>query len=593
MAHEPVERKLTAILFADVKDYSRLMHEDEAATLENLQLFRGLITSCVARHRGRVVGAPGDALLAEFGSVVDAVESAIEIQRELRIRNSVVGPSRRMEFRIGINLGDVIVSEDSLYGDGVNIAARMESLAFPGGICITGTVYEHIKNKLPVLLESIGERTVKNIADPINVYRVLIDEPDGKRPTRSAGSAEPGGPTKTHLGRPAGLWAFVITGVSLAFITAVLLVGIGQNPFDFMDDGRIDGPDQTQNLPSKEKDASASTGSKITELFARTSLQKQRPRAVAVMNFKPLTTEEQQAWMGEAIRDNFNSQFRRLSGLEVYSKEYIDFLMQEGDVTEIEIAKQLGIAKMISGSFVSRSHTLRIETHVVDVQTGLLEVSDYVEGDLNQFFSLQQQLAVKIIHALHPAGTTEDVPRIASVPASSSLESYKLLMEAEDESGGLASTDKEDKTSLLELEHSHYGSILRRLETWTEHRNAWADQEAGPTDTPVPQKEIKELLEIYRLAYEGKSLTLMERVYEVMSDKQRAARIRYFENTADLQVAIQDVRIAVRGDSAIVSYTREDQFKDKKTGKGVKVDVRLTKSLARIEGEWKIIRKKR
>ena len=593
MAREPVERKLTAILFADVKDYSRLMHEDEAATLENLQLHRGLITSYVTRHHGRVVGAPGDALLAEFGSVVDAVEGAIEIQRELRIRNSVVGPSRKMEFRIGINLGDVIVSEDSLYGDGVNIAARMESLAFPGGICITGTVYEHIKNKLPVLIESIGERTVKNIADPVNVYRVLIDEPDGKRLTLSAVSAEPRAPTKTHLGRPAGLWAFVITGVSLAFITAVLLVAIGLNPFDSMDDGWIDGPDQTQNLRSKEKDASAPTGSKITELFPKTALQKQRPRAVAVMNFKPLTKEDQQAWMGEAIRDNFNSQFRRLSGLEVYSKEYIDFLMQEGDVTEIEIAKGLGIAKMISGSFVSASNTLRIETHVVDVQTGLLEVSDYVEGDLNQFFSLQQELAVKIIHALHPAGTTEDVPRVASAPASSSLESYKLLMEAEDEAGGLASTDREDKTSLLELELYHYGSILRRLGTWTEHRNAWADQEAGPTDTPLPRKEIKELLEIYRLAYESKSLDLMGRVYEVMSDKQRAARIRYFESTADLQVTIQDVRIAVRGDSAIVSYTREDQFKDKKTGRDIKVDVRLTKSLARIEGEWKIIPKKR
>ena len=117
------------------------------------------------------------------------------------------------------------------------------------------------------------------------------------------------------------------------------------------------------------------------------------------------------------------------------------------------------------------------------------------------------------------------------------------------------------------------------------------DPEAGPT--LVPQKEIEELLEIYRMAYERKSLGLLERVYEVMSDKQRAARVRYFENTSDLQVIIQDVRIAVRGDSAIVSYTREDQFKDIKTGRDVKVDVRLTKSLARIKGKWKIIRKKR
>ncbi len=591
MAHEPVERKLTAILFADVKGYSRLMNEDEALTLENLQLFRVLITSYIERHHGRVVGAPGDALLAEFGSVVDAVEGAIEIQRELRIRNSVVGPSRRMEFRIGINLGDVIVSEDSLYGDSVNIAARMESLALPGGICITGTVYEHIKNKFPVLLESIGERTVKNIADPINVYRVLLDEPEGKTPTFSAGSAERGGPTKTHRQRRPALWPFIITGVSLIFIIAVLIVPTEQDPFDLIDNGKIDGLNQPQKLPSKEKNGSAPTESKIKVLSHDTALQKHRPGAVAVMNFKPLAAEERQAWMGEAIRDNFNSQFRRLSGLEVYSKEYIDFLMQEGDITEIEIAKELGIAKMISGSFVSASDTLRIETHVVDVQTGLLETSAYVVGDLNQFFSLQQELAVKIMHAFHPAGAMEDVPLVASAPASSSLESYRLLMEAEDESGDLASGERDDKSSLLELDHFHYGSILRRLGTWAEHGNAWADPEAGPT--LVPQKEIEELLEIYRMAYERKSLGLLERVYEVMSDKQRAARVRYFENTSDLQVIIQDVRIAVRGDSAIVSYTREDQFKDIKTGRDVKVDVRLTKSLARIKGKWKIIRKKR
>ena len=195
------------------------------------------------------------------------------------------------------------------------------------------------------------------------------------------------------------------------------------------------------------------------------------------------------------------------------------------------------------------------------------------------------------MHAFHPAGAMEDVPLVASAPASSSLESYRLLMEAEDESGDLASGERDDKSSLLELDHFHYGSILRRLGTWAEHGNAWADPEAGPT--LVPQKEIEELLEIYRMAYERKSLGLLERVYEVMSDKQRAARVRYFENTSDLQVIIQDVRIAVRGDSAIVSYTREDQFKDIKTGRDVKVDVRLTKSLARIKGKWKIIRKKR
>ena len=590
MAHEPVERKLTAILFADVKDYSRLMGEDEAATLSNLKLFRGLITTHISRHHGRVVGAPGDALLAEFGSVVDAVEGAIEIQREMRVRNSVTEPKRRMEFRIGINLGDVIVSEDSLYGDGVNIAARMESLASPGGICITGTVYEHIKNKLPAPLESIGQRTVKNISDPISVYRVLIDEPENQNLAIDTGPRYIHGPRETHPSRRTRTMAVVVSFMSIALVAFALLLGTDYTPLEWI------GKNRSKSAPkalTNEIDEFVEATSNVQKQDATTAFIEQRPSAVAVMNFRPLSTGQQQAWMGEAIRDNFNSQFRRLSGLEVYSKEYIDFLMQEGDVTEMQIAKELGIAKMISGSFVSASDTLRIETHVVDVKTGLLEVSDYVEGDLSQFFRLQQELAVKVIRTFHPSTQSEDVPRIASAPAAPSLDTYKLLMEAENESEDLASALEEGKSSLLRPDPIGYGSILRWLGTKTGPSFARADENGSVDDGPLPQKQIKELLEIYRLAYEQKSLDLLTGVYEVMSDKQRAARVRYFENTTDLQVAIQDVRIAVRGNNAIVSYTREDQFTDKRTGKGVKVDVRLTKSLARIEGQWKIIRKKK
>ncbi len=590
MAHEPVERKLTAILFADVKDYSRLMGEDEAATLSNLKLFRGLIATHISRHHGRVVGAPGDALLAEFGSVVDAVEGAIEIQRELRVRNSVTEPKRRMEFRIGINLGDVIVSEDSLYGDGVNIAARMESLASPGGICITGTVYEHIKNKLPAPLESIGQRTVKNISDPISVYRVLIDEPENQNLAINTGPQNVHGPRETHpSGRPRTM-AFVVSFLSIALVAFAFLLRTDYSPLQWMGNNVLE---PAPNARTNEIDEFAEVNSNVQKQDATPAFIEQRPSAVAVMNFRPLSTGRQQAWMGEAIRDNFNSQFRRLSGLEVYSKEYIDFLMQEEDITEMQIAKELGIAKMISGSFVSASNTLRIETHVVDVKTGLLEVSDYVEGDLSQFFRLQQELAVKVIRTFQPSNQSKDVPRIASAPAAPSLDTYKLLMEAEDESEDVASAPEDGKSSLLRPATINYGSILSWLGTKTGPSTARADQNAGLNGGPLPKEQIKELLEIYRLAYEQKSLELLTGVYEVMSDKQRAARVRYFENTTDLQVAIQDVRIAVRGNNAIVSYTREDQFTDKRTGKGVKVDVRLTKSLARIEGQWKIIRKKK
>src|SRR5881397_183513 len=144
-----VERKLTAILSADVKGYSRLMGEDEEATIRTLTAYRAALAAFVQQHRGRVVDSPGDNLLAEFASVVDAVRCAVEIQRELTGRNAELPEPRRMAFRIGLNLGDVVTEGERIYGDGVNIAARLESLAEPGGICLAGTVYDQIENKVP------------------------------------------------------------------------------------------------------------------------------------------------------------------------------------------------------------------------------------------------------------------------------------------------------------------------------------------------------------------------------------------------------------------------------------------------------------
>ncbi len=168
-----MERKLTAILSADVKGYSRLMGEDEVATIRTLTAYRQVMTTLIQQHRGRVVDSPGDNLLAEFASVVDAVQGAVEIQRELKARNADLPPDRKMEFRIGINVGDVIVEGERIYGDGVNIAARLEGLAEPGGICVSGTVYEQVYNKLALGYEYQGEQTVKNIAQPVRVYRVM------------------------------------------------------------------------------------------------------------------------------------------------------------------------------------------------------------------------------------------------------------------------------------------------------------------------------------------------------------------------------------------------------------------------------------
>src|SRR5207237_6801744 len=172
MGGRSIERRLAAILSADVEGYSRLMGDDEVATVRAITEYRAVIASTVTGHGVGVVDAPGDNVLAEFSSVVDAVQCAVDIQRQLEARNAELPPSRRMRFRIGINLGDVIIEGERLYGDGVNIAARLESLAEPGGICISGTVYEHVENKLALTYEYLGEQTDKNIAKPVRVWRV-------------------------------------------------------------------------------------------------------------------------------------------------------------------------------------------------------------------------------------------------------------------------------------------------------------------------------------------------------------------------------------------------------------------------------------
>src|SRR5512136_681164 len=177
MATQEVKRRLTAILNADVKGYSRLMGEDEKETIHTLNTYKEIMTGLIQHHRGRVVDAPGDNVLAEFASVVDAVECAVGIQKELKARNAELPENRRMEFRMGVNLGDVVEDGEQILGDGVNIAARLENLSEAGGVCISGTAYDQVENKLSLGYEYIGEQTVKNIAKPVRVYRVLM-EPD-------------------------------------------------------------------------------------------------------------------------------------------------------------------------------------------------------------------------------------------------------------------------------------------------------------------------------------------------------------------------------------------------------------------------------
>jgi len=208
MAEDRQQRRLATILAADVFGYSRLTAENEEDALRTLKAHRGVIDRLIARHEGRIFNTAGDSVLAEFGSAVESVRCAITIQEELRVRNAQIDENRRMDFRIGINVGDVLVDGDNLYGDGVNIAARLESIAAPGGICISGSVFTLVKNKLSYGFEDIGLQTVKNIPEPVPTFRL------------TPGSSAPQEPAAARSTRK---WVLPIAVV----VAAVAIVGTG------------------------------------------------------------------------------------------------------------------------------------------------------------------------------------------------------------------------------------------------------------------------------------------------------------------------------------------------------------------------------
>src|SRR5271167_3207325 len=187
-----VERKLATILSADVAEFSRLMSEDEEQTLRVFRGHKQIFESLVAMHRGRVFNTAGDAILAEFGSAVEAVRCATDIQTALRTRNDQLPPNRQVRFRIGVNLGDVMVQGQDLLGDGVNVAARLQTAAEPGGVCISGSVHDQIRNKLSLSFQSLGERNFKNIQQPVRTFSITEAEGSGALPSpkpRAAGSS--------------------------------------------------------------------------------------------------------------------------------------------------------------------------------------------------------------------------------------------------------------------------------------------------------------------------------------------------------------------------------------------------------------------
>jgi adenylate cyclase len=378
-----VDRKLAAILAADVVGYSRLMGVDETGTLDRLKaLRREFIEPLIAKYHGRIVKLMGDGALVEFASVVDAVACAVEIQRLVAEQEVQQPESSRIAFRIGINLGDVIVDGDDVYGDGVNIAARLEGLSEPGGVVISGTAYDHARNKLDVAFKSLGDRHLKNIAEPVRVYRVLIGE--------TAGAENP-------VRRRWLPWAAVVA----------LLIAAG-----------------AAGLMLWPQVAALLTGENI-----RTVAPVAGKPSIAVLPFDNVGDKAEQDYFAEGLTDDLITDLSKISGLFVIARNST-FAYRDQPTDVREVAEQLGVRYVLQGSVRRAGEDLRINVQLIEGATGNNIWAERYDRDYAQIFALQDEVIGRIVDALSVRLSESEKSQIAQLPTQN-LEAYDFYTRAE------------------------------------------------------------------------------------------------------------------------------------------------------------------
>jgi adenylate cyclase len=391
MSTEDFKRKLTAILSADVEGYSRLMGEDEEATVRTITAHRKVIATVIQKYRGRVVDAPGDNVLAEFISVVDAVQSAVEIQEVIRGKNSQLPENRRMVFRIGINLGDVIQEGERIYGDGVNIAARVEGLAEGGGICISGSAYEQIENKLALGYEYLGEHSVKNIAKPIRVYKVPVGP-------ETVGKGIRGKPIAPKRGKR----------VALVAVIALLVVAGGVMLWKSF---------QLKVPPQIEV---ASVQKMAYPLPVKPS--------IAVLPFDNLSGDPEQEYFSDGITEEIISALSRVPKLLVIARNST-FAYKGTPVNISRVAEELGVKYVLEGSVRKAGGKIRITAQLIDALTGHHLWSERYDRNLNDIFAVQDEITKKIITAMQVKLSEGEQARSAA-KGTDSLEAYIKCLQA-------------------------------------------------------------------------------------------------------------------------------------------------------------------
>jgi adenylate cyclase len=363
---ESVDRKLTAILCADVFGYSRLMGENEEATLRTLSSHRKLIDSLIEQHHGRFVNSAGDSVLAEFASVVNAVQCAVEIQTTVKAKNANLPSERRMEFRIGVNLGDVMVDGEQIYGDGVNVAARLESLADPGGICISDTVHAQIRNKLPLSYDDLGAQTVKNIAETVRVLRVMLD---GGVATHTAAEATEQRSLRKH-------WrggALSLVGLAIIVGTILLVQHLSLRP-----------PTTTASIPTTQSPA----------------LPLPDKPSIAVLPFTNMSDDPKQEYFSDGITEDLITALSKLPILFVIARNST-FTYKGKAVNVQQIGRELGVQYVLEGSVRKADNRVRVTAQLVDATTGDHLWAERYDRPLRDIFSLQDEVVRRIATTLN------------------------------------------------------------------------------------------------------------------------------------------------------------------------------------------------
>jgi TolB-like protein/class 3 adenylate cyclase len=361
VAEEKVTRKLTTILAADVEGYSRLMRADEEATLKSLGEYRDVVDGLIARHDGRVFSTGGDSVLAEFGSAVEAVRCAISCQEEISSRNAEFADDRKLIFRIGVNVGDVMIRDGDLFGDGVNVAARLEGLSEPGGVCISGSVFEQIKHKLSLGFEDMGPQEVKNIAEPVSAYRLVPGQV-----SVATGATAAAKPSATKR------WRMPAIAAAVVVLVAVVGGALWWRPW----------------APDVEPAA-----------IERMAFPLPDKPSIAVLPFTNMSADPSQEYFADGMTEDLITDLSKLSGLFVIARNSV-FTYKGKAVKVRQVAEELGVRYVLEGSVRRAGDQVRINAQLIDATTGGHIWAERYDGSLANVFALQDKVTRRIVLAL-------------------------------------------------------------------------------------------------------------------------------------------------------------------------------------------------